>query len=96
MSSPNTAFTAERPAIDSERSDLEAGQAAERGLDRLRHELLDLLGREARCLGLDVDLGRDEVGEHVELGVLRRPDARRRTTSDGDREHEAAAAQGRD
>ena len=32
---------------------------------------LDLFGREARCFGLDGDLRRDEVWEHVEPGMSR-------------------------
>ena len=40
-------------------------------LDEARDQHLDLFGREARCFGLDGDLRRDEVWEHVEPGMSR-------------------------
>ena len=45
--------------------------AAHRLFDRLRHQDLHLFGREPRSLGLDRDLGRHELRQHVEATLGR-------------------------
>ena len=50
-----------------------AGGAVDEVLDGTRHQLLDLLRREARRLGLNIDLRRYELREHVHRGAQRAP-----------------------
>ena len=50
------------------------------GLDRPRHERLDLIGREARRLSLDRDLRGNELGKHVDWRLARLPKADRSGT----------------
>ena len=50
---------------------LDARGAVDGGLDGPGDDLLDLLGRKARRLGLDRHLRRDELRENVERGLER-------------------------
>ena len=94
--SPKSSDTTESPGIDSERSAASAGRAVHGGLDRPRHERLDLIRREARRLGLDRDLRRHELGEHVERRVARLPDAEHEKRGGEDRDDHRGADAPRD
>ena len=57
----------ERPGTDSRAQDRGALHAVEEvGLERDGDELLDLLGRQPERLGLDLDVGRRELGQDVD------------------------------
>src|ERR1700739_4925481 len=73
MSRVKLMLTTDSPRIHSERSVAEPGGAVDCILDALGDQLLDLLRREPRGLGLDLDLGRHELGEYVEGRVQRAP-----------------------
>ena len=72
---------------------LDARHAAQRVLHRNRDQFLDLGGGHARAFGLDLDLGRRELGEHVDrhLAQLRTPN----TNSVADGDHQEAESQAR-
>ena len=57
----------DRPASDSERiSSRNATPCSRSASSGHRDELLDLFGREAEGLGLDLDIGRRELGQHID------------------------------
>ena len=67
--------TDDRPSTDFDRSVFSPCVPFERVLERHADQGLDLVGRQPRRLGLDLDQGRRELGEHVQGRVLRLLDA---------------------
>ena len=73
---------------------IDAGDALERVLERDRDQLLDLGGREAQALRLDLDADRCELREHIDLLVAERPHSEQHQRRRG-RHHQVAVAQAR-